>query len=301
MTKIKVRVVDTFTRDPHTGNPAGVIIDGKNLSEQQMLMIAREINLSETLFVLPSSKPEIDAKIRCFAPDRELQSCGHSIIAGFHSLAEEGMMGMSKNGKYNFRVDTQSGVVPMDVIKSDGSIVVMIETKPPILEKATQFKTELLRLLNIQLSDFDTGKTLSRNEYLFIALKRLHMLFTMKPNFFALGSFLSTRDIHGVCVYTAETVDRESVVHSRFFAPHLGINEDPVTCSIQSTLAVLLYENGVLPAQDGLCTFQAEQGDVAHRRGRVYVEMLVENKNPISIKVGGCAVTVMEGEMIIND
>ena len=113
--------------------------------------------------------------------------------------------------------------------------------------------------------------------------------------------FLTTHKLGGVCVYTTETIDRDSVVHSRFFAPHLGINEDPVTGSAHGPLAVLLFQNGLLNPKDGKCIFQGEQGDAIGRRGRVAVELSVDDDKPVSVQIGGNAVTVLDGEMIVQD
>jgi PhzF family phenazine biosynthesis protein len=301
MTTIKVRHVDTFSHTPQTGNPAGVVLDGHRVSEQQMASVARELNLPETAFVLTTARPEIDCKMRFFSPEREEQRFGHSAIAALHALAEEGLMGMSQTGSYTFRVDTPSGVLPFEVTKSDGPTTVSVIVAPPVLEKATQFKTDLIRLLNIQLSDFDNGKTIARNEVLYVGLKRLHLLFTLKPNQYALASFLASREIAGVCLFTTETVDRDSAVHSRFFTPHLASPEDPATCVTHASLALLLHEGGHLKPRDGRCLFQAEQGDAIGRRARIRVEMTLEEGRASSVKIGGNAVTVMRGEMIVND
>src|ERR1043166_3129360 len=87
MARIRVKHVDAFTTVAHTGNPAGVVLDGKDLSDRDMQGVAREMNLSETAFLLPSSSAEADARIRWFTPTTEVPLCGHGTIAGFHVLA----------------------------------------------------------------------------------------------------------------------------------------------------------------------------------------------------------------------
>ncbi|HZY10726.1 MAG TPA: PhzF family phenazine biosynthesis protein [Bacteroidota bacterium] len=300
MGKIKIKEVDAFTTIPQTGNPAGVVLEGKNLTEKQMQAIAREINLSETAFILPPTKQQADMRIRWFTPTMEVPLCGHATIASFHCMAEEGAYGMTKKGEYHFELETASGVLPVDVIKND-VITVMFGLKIPIFEKGQHFKIDLVRILNTPISDFDNRINIVRTDYLYVPIRRLHNLFTMKPNFLTMTNFLNTRKLRGVCIYTTETVDRESVVHSRFFAPNCGINEDPVTGSSHGPLAILLFEQGNLDVQDGRCIFQGEQGDPIGRRGRVKVELLVDNSKPVSVKIGGNAVTVLEGEMLLQD
>ncbi len=301
MTKIRIKHIDAFTVKPHTGNPAGVVLDGKGLSDQQMQRIAREMNLSETAFVLPPTRSDADLRLRWFTPTTEVPLCGHATVASFHSLAEEGRMGMAKEGIYNFQTETASGILPVIVTKDAGAISVMLGMKIPNFESANHLKIELVRVLNIEVRDFDNDLSLLREQYLYVPLKRLHTLFTMKPNFLLMAAFLDSRKLGGMCVYTPETIDRESVVHSRFFAPNCGINEDPVTGSAHGPLAILLFRSGMLDVRDGVCAFQCEQGDAIGRRGRVRVELVVEGKTPVAVKIGGRAVTVLEGDMVLDD
>jgi trans-2,3-dihydro-3-hydroxyanthranilate isomerase len=301
MNIIRIKHVDAFTETPFSGNPAGVVLDAKNLSESQMAAIAREMNLSETAFILPPSKLDADIRIRWFTPTVEVPLCGHATVASFHALAEEGKMGIEKNGEYHFRMETTAGILPLDITKEGDSITVMLGMKLPSLQSGTQQKIELVRLLNITQGEFDGAFPALRDKYLFVAVKRLHTLFTMKPNFVMMSYFLESRNLHGLCVFTTETVDRESKIHSRFFAPNDGINEDPVTGSSHAPLAVILYQNGIIKAQDGKCVFQGEQGDAIGRRGRVMVELSVDGEKPVSVKVGGKAVTIFEGDLKLNE
>ncbi|HEV8537659.1 MAG TPA: PhzF family phenazine biosynthesis protein [Bacteroidota bacterium] len=301
MARVKIKQVDSFTRVPHTGNPAGVVLEGKELTERQMQSIAREMNVSETAFLLPPTRQGADMRIRWFTPTMEVPICGHATVAAFHSLAEEERAGMVKAGKYEFALETASGVLPVSVEKEEGKISVMMGLKLHPTERTPQLKVDLVRLLNISPAEFESRIAITRSDYLLVPIKRLHTLFTMKPNLMNMIHFLSSRNLGGLCVFTTETIDRESVVHSRFFAPHRGINEDPVTGSAHGPLAVALYENGMLELKDGRCVFQGEQGDAIGRRGRVTVELNVDDNKPVSVKIGGSAVTVMEGDMVVDD
>lgn len=301
MEKIKIKQVDAFTSIPHTGNPAGVVVDGKDLSEKQMQAIAREMNASETAFVLPPAKTGADIRIRCFSPANEVLPCGHSTLAGFHALAEEGKNGMSKKGKFEFKLETHWGGTSVEVTKNDHSSSVMFGVKIPLYEKVTHYKVDLVRSLDISQGEFENRFPITRSDYLFVPVKRLHTLFTMKPNFLQMANLLGQRNLQGMCVFTTETVDRESTVHSRFFAPHNGINEDPVTGLMQGQLGVYLFDNGFLDITDGRSVFQAEQGDAMGRPGRVTIELNIDDHKPTSVKVGGNAVTVMDGTMVIHE
>src|SRR5436190_446857 len=119
MQRVTVHHIDVFTTVPNTGNPAAVIIEGKDLTEQQMQVIAREVNLSETAFLLPPSKREADLRIRWFTPTAEATHLGHATVASFHALMEKGKLGMTDKGRYTFRLETMGGILPIDVHKND--------------------------------------------------------------------------------------------------------------------------------------------------------------------------------------
>lgn len=302
MTKIRIKQVDAFTTVPHMGNPAGVVLEAKALSDEQMQVIARGMNLPETAFVLPALRADADLRLRWFTPAAEVPICGHATVASFHSLAEEGRLGMARKGKFEFAVESASGVLPVEVAKDEGGCIsVMLGLKIPTFERVNHSRAELVRILNVSQSEFDKRMTILRSDYLLVPVRRLHTLFAMKPNFLLMTNYLTQYKLRGMCVFTTETIERESVVHSRFFAPHTGINEDPVTGSAHGPLAVYLFESGLLNVENGRCVFQAEQGDAIGRRGRITVELCVENGKPVSLRIGGRAVTVLEGEMLLAE
>ncbi|MDH3252028.1 MAG: PhzF family phenazine biosynthesis isomerase, partial [Ignavibacteria bacterium] len=117
-----IRQVDAFTDVPHTGNPAGVVTRADGLTDVQMQSIAREMALSETVFVLSPTLPSADLRIRWFTPKCEVRLCGHATIAAFHALAEDGMSGMDRVGSHRFTVETLSGVLPVTVERSPDSV-----------------------------------------------------------------------------------------------------------------------------------------------------------------------------------
>jgi len=301
MNTIMIRQVDAFTTTPHTGNPAGIVLDAEGLSEPQMKSIAREMNLSETAFILPPSRPGADVRIRWFTPTVEVPLCGHATVASFHSLAEEKRLGMTGPGSYSFGLETATDVLPVVVEVGDGSSMVSLGLGLPEFEKVPHLKVDLVRLLGIPAVEFDNRVPILRNTYLYIFIKRLHTLFTLKPNFLNISTFLSSRNLSGLCVYTLETIDRESRVHSRFFAPNCGINEDPVTGSSHGPLGAILYDHGLLEASEGNVTFLGEQGDAIGRRGRVRVDVTGRDGKAVAVRIGGGAVTVLRGEMIVHE
>ncbi len=294
---IAVKQVDAFTETPMTGNPAGVVMNAEGLTDDQMQTIAREMSLSETSFVLPPTTPAANLRIRWFTPGVEVPLCGHATIAAFHALAEEGMYGMKGPGSYSFTVETKSGILPVTVEKSSGGIDVLFGLAVPEFVRAGQYKLDVMRILNISLEEFENRMPIVVARYLYVPVRRLHTIFSLKPNFFAMSQFLSNRNLAGLCVFTTETVDRTSAVHSRFFAPTLGINEDPVTGSANGPLGVYLYERGEIDAAGGVATIIGEQGDAIGRKGRVTIRLTVRGSEVESVQIGGRAVTILGGDL----
>ncbi len=299
--RITIKQVDAFTDTPLMGNPAGVVLHAQSLTDQQMQSIAREMAVPETAFILPTSKPDADLRIRWFSAETEVPLCGHATIASFHAMAEEGLHEMNEPGTYAFQVETLSGVLPVRVIKTVSHAEVFFGLPVPEFVRAGQYKLDIMRILNIRLEEFDPRLPIVMTNYLFVPVRRLHTIFAIKPNFFALSQLLANRKLLGVCVFTTETIERKSAVHSRFFAPNIGINEDPVTGSANGPLGVYLYEQGLLDdkiAGDSISII-GEQGDVMGRKGRVTIHLTIRNKAVTSVMVGGRAITTLEGEMII--
>jgi trans-2,3-dihydro-3-hydroxyanthranilate isomerase len=315
--RVHMKQVDAFTETPLTGNPAGVVIDATGLTDSEMQVIAREMSLPETAFILPTLTSGADLRIRWFSPTVEVPLCGHATIAAFHALAEEGIYGMSHDGAYRFTIETLSGLLPVTVEKSAERVDVWLGLNLPSFTRAGIQKLDVMRILNIKLDEFEARLSIVADKYLYVPIRRLHTIYALKPNLFAVSQFLSNRNLSGLCVFSTETVERTSSAHSRFFAPNLGINEDPVTGSANGPLGVYLFENGVLgeaeksqrlrgtvknnpPAEEEkLIAITTEQGDAIGRKGRVRVRLSVRGGQVTAVSIGGRAVTVLDGEMLI--
>jgi trans-2,3-dihydro-3-hydroxyanthranilate isomerase len=299
--KIAIKKVDAFTTVPLAGNPAGVVADAAHLSPAQMQLIAREMAVPETAFILPPSEPGADLRIRWFTPTTEVDLCGHATVASFHAMAEEGMHGMSDLGTYAFRLETRSGILPVTVEKRRDGITVFFGLPVPEFARASQFKLDLARLLDLPADEFESRMPIVMERYLYVPLRRLHALFTLKPNMQGLAQFLVNRGLHGLCAFTTETVEQDSAVHSRFFAPNEGIDEDPVPGSANGPLGVYLFERGEIEPLGNTATLVGEQGDAIGRPGRVTIQLALAGKRVASVQIGGRAVTVLEGELLVPE
>ncbi len=301
MKNYRLKHVNAFTLHPFSGNPAGVVLDAKGLTESEMQTLAREKNLPETAFILPPSTKGADLQIRWFTPTTEVALCGHATIASFHALAEEGLEGMSTQGQHYFKLQTKSGILAIRVEKNFQGTTVEFELPLPAFRLKKKLPQEFLRALGIVAADVDKRFAVVAERDLYIPVKTLKRLRALSPDFGALKRILIREKLLGVCLFTLETVDKASAVHSRFFAPAGGIDEDPVTGSTNGPLGVYLTQyvlpQGIAVASrelpDGRREFVGEQGFAMNRPGHVKIRVGGEVGKPKSVSIAGEAVTIM--------
>ncbi len=282
--------IDAFTDRPFQGNPAVVVPQADGLSDEQMQQIAREVNCSETAFVLASLQPEADFRLRWFTPTQEVDLCGHATVATLHALAQEGRFNLSRGVCQYLYIESRSGLLPVTVDWTEAQPWVWLTLPPCSLEAVAPVLTsELATILQFPPSN-PTAFVDSLNQDVLIEIPQLQQLHALSPDFIALAKLGKQQGWRGVCVYTTETVEPISSAHSRFFAPQSGIQEDPVTGSVSGPLALLLQKTAASPAQ----TWRFEQGDCLGRAGRLVVELKGETP-----KIRGQAVTVMRGEIYL--
>ncbi|HTY10291.1 MAG TPA: PhzF family phenazine biosynthesis isomerase [Bacteroidota bacterium] len=299
MKSLTVKHIDAFTAKPFAGNPAAVVLSGDGLTEKQMQDVAREMNLSETAFVLSPSTKNADVRIRWFTPSNEVALCGHATIASFHALAEEHSLGMQKNGSYPFRLETASGILDILVVKEKGKATVKFSLPMPHFNKNQHLKTDFKASLGMDEAGFDKRLPCVVSVNAYIPVRRLSDLYDLRPDFQLMKKMLARKKILGLCVFSTETIDRASTFHSRFFAPNDGIDEDPVTGSANGPLGVYMVEQGLVGKSDGAIEMIGEQGDIIGRAGRVKVEVRVEGGKPKSVAIVGSGVTVLEGALTL--
>lgn len=302
MKTFKIKHVDAFTTERFAGNPAGVVLDARGLTDAAMQKIARELNLSETAFVLPPTAKGAEIQIRWFTPEIEVPLCGHATVAGFHALAEEGMHGMKKPGSHYFRVQTKSGILGVLVDKKYSGTIVEFQLPLPRFQVQKHVPAPLIESLGIRSSDVHHDLPFVKQSYLYLPVKKLAMMRKLQPDISRLHKILKATHTLGISVFTLQTIDRSSAVHSRFFAPEAGIVEDPVTGSANGPLGVYLYQYAIardypvasFVMPDGRIEFIGEQGDEINRKGRVKIRLRVTGHGVKQVSIAGEAVTIMD-------
>jgi trans-2,3-dihydro-3-hydroxyanthranilate isomerase len=301
MRNYRLKHVDAFTTHPFAGNPAGVVLDARGLTDTEMQTVARENNLSETAFILPATVKSADLQIRWFTPTREVPLCGHATIASFHALAEEGLEGMSTQGQHYFKLQTKSGILSVRVEKNFQGTTVEFQLPLPKFRVKKSVERLMLDALGLRKTDLDSRLPIVVDSYLYIPVKSLKSMKALEPNF-ALLLESSRRDkVLGICLFTLETYEKNASVHSRFFAPAVGINEDPVTGSANGPLGMYLWKYGLakgLPVRcrqlaDGKTEFIGEQGNEMGRAGHVKIRIAASDRQVEGLSIAGEAVTMM--------
>jgi trans-2,3-dihydro-3-hydroxyanthranilate isomerase len=296
MPRYPILQVDAFTETPLAGNPCAVIFDADGLDDGEMLALAREMNLSETAFVMGSS--QADYKARYFTPAEEIPFAGHPTIAVTHALIETGRLAV-ESGRHSLRLELSIGLITVDVQSRVGGapLIVMNQPKPRFL--ATYTAAEVMPSFGLRAEDTLDGhpiRTVSTGTpQLMIPVRGLETLRRARldiPSYQALkarGDFFSP---HLFCLGGATE-------KGRTFARHFGVPpdtpEDPFTGSATGGMAAYLWRYELIDRPH----FIAEQGHWMGRPGEAYVEVVGTRPAIRSIRVGGAAVTVFQGELAL--
>lgn len=260
---LKIVQVDAFAATPFSGNPAAVCVLPEAQEERWMQNVAMEMNLSETAFLVR----QVDGfNLRWFTPAAEVALCGHATLASAHVLWEDGHLKLDQQARFH----THSGLLTAD---RRGSLIEMDFPATP--EKTTDAPPGLLEALGV------TATYIGKNQFDYLVeVDSEEAVRTLKPNF----TLLLTIPVRGVMVTSrASTAGFDFV--SRFFAPKVGVNEDPVTgsahCCLTPFWAKRLGKNEMIGYQ------ASARGGVVHVR-----------TNGDRVFLGGQAVTVLRGELV---
>jgi PhzF family phenazine biosynthesis protein len=290
---IPVAIVDAFTRTAGHGNRAGVVVEASGLDDGAMRTVARAVAASETAFVLPSDG---GVKLRYFSPATEVDFCGHATVATFHLLVERGTL----KAKGRYPLETAAGRLEVEIEPADGTSRVWIATpRHPWTESPIPID-DLLRLLGGRRDMLDARLPVQRSgPKLYVPLARRDDLWALAPRWDELVEAGQVHGVRGVLAFTREAAEPGHVVQSRFFAPAMGVREDPVTGSANGPLGEYLVLHGVLalPHEGGTVRARAEQGDAMGKPGRADLEVTGAPGRVESCRVGGVAVTVMDGTL----
>jgi len=297
---LRVYQVDAFTATKFAGNPAAVVSDADALSSDEMQAIAREMNCSETAFLLSPVSDDHDIWVRYFTPTSEVPICGHATIAAHYVRATE----VGAFAARRVRAKTGAGILPVDIepVGRDFAVTMTqgaVQFAPPLRERQL---AELLEALGLDRDDLDprcppqivsTG-----HSKVLVGLKTVADVDQLRPDLATLQSLSIALGCNGYFAF-AFTRESSALTYGRMFAPAIGINEDPVTGNANGPLGAYLVEHHLVDAIDDRFEFTARQGDALGRPGSMRVAVTVKDAHPISVAVTGRAVIVFSTELIL--
>jgi trans-2,3-dihydro-3-hydroxyanthranilate isomerase len=304
--------LDVFTDRAFYGNPLAVFPEAKGLTDEEMQKIAREMNLSETVFVLSSQEENALRRLRIFTPARELPMAGHPVVGTWNALARAGIVPVPEGGSGWTRISQELsiGVLPVDIEFKDGepAQVVMTQGKFETHGEVTEAfeRAEIERALGLATEDIDERLPIevvsTGFPILVVPVRTLAALSRCRVNA-ALLSEAYTRAGASLCyAFTRETREGSpSQAHARSFVPDAGIPEDPATGGAAGPLAAYLVNHDALAIEpdDGVFRFRIEQGDFMERPSRINVEVKGGRGAAIEhVRVGGSAVMVARGRLM---
>jgi trans-2,3-dihydro-3-hydroxyanthranilate isomerase len=303
---------DVFTDRAFCGNPLAVFPEADEIDSDVMMRIAREMNLSETVFVLKSKSDDVLRRLRIFTPMREIPFAGHPIVGTWTCLAQEGVVPLPDGGDGWQRIfhEVGIGVLPVDIQFKDGRPVqvVMTQGKFEILDEIddAQEQAEVARALGLAREDLDESLPIqvitTGLSCLAVPIRSLADLRDCRVNTSLLSEIYTRHGGTGCHAFTRETLEvGASRAHARFFAPADNIPEDPATGSACGALGGYLVHHGALSLEreDGRYKFVIEQGDFIHRPSRINLNVKGEAGRVEEVKVGGPAVLVARGEVVV--
>jgi trans-2,3-dihydro-3-hydroxyanthranilate isomerase len=311
MPSYKFIQLDVFTDRAFCGNPLAVFPDAEGITDEQMQQIAREMNLSETVFVLPSEKENVLRRLRIFTPNSELPFAGHPIVGTWNCLACEGVVPPPEGGGgwVSIKHEVGIGVLPVDIEFRDGepTRVVMTQGKFEIRGEIDDGheQADIARALGLAREDLDESLPIQAvstgNTMLLVPIRSLADLGHCRPNQNLLDEIFARSEVlsggTGCYAFTRETIEVGAArAHARFFVG-MNIGEDPATGSAAGPLGGYLVHHNAsrVDPVDGVYKFVIEQGDFINRPSRIELEVKGAPGKVEEVRVGGASVVVARG------
>lgn len=301
--KLRYHLVDVFTDCIFGGNQLAVFTNGRGLTSTTMQAIANEFNLSETTFVLPPEDSAHDYRVRIFTPITELPMAGHPTIGTAYVLARDHMIERNEH-ESQILFEEEVGVIPVSIQYrgDDPSIIRMTQPLPVfgsifpdvnLIADMLSIEPEAIADTNLPLQSVSCGVP-----FLFVPVRDLDAIRRIRLRREVWERVLRDFEAPHMFVFTRETVNEDATVHSRMFAPALGIAEDPATGGASGPLGCYLVHHKAVPVNRTTAIVN-EQGFEMGRPSIIHIEIDTEEDKIISVRVGGTCCSVGEGMLEI--
>lgn len=294
--------LDVFTDTVFGGNPLAVLTDARGLSDDEMMRITREFNLSETVFVFPPENPAHTARVRIFTPGSELPFAGHPTVGTAFLLVATGVV-RAQEGEARVVLEEGVGPVPVTVRVQNGAPVTAqltaaqlpeVRRGPPDVPPASEIAT----VLGVNADAIGAGALAPAAvscgvPYLLVPLHDQGPVTHARFDVGAWERSVAPGWAHAIYLFDGSAAERGQPIRARMFAPHLGIGEDPATGSAAATLAgYLALASGT---RDGTLTWRVDQGVEMGRPSLLEPSADMRDGAVTAVRVAGSAVLVSEG------
>ena len=303
MRKLRYHLVDVFTERAFGGNQLAVCTDGRDLSSELMQAIAKEFNLSETTFVLPPVDASNNYRVRIFTPSSELPMAGHPTVGTSFILARERMLEVGGD-ETAIKLEEGVGTIPVQLNFKDGQPDLIWMQQPlPKFGPRLEDVRGVAEMLSIAPDDIEESLPIEVVScgvpFLYVPLKSLQAARSIRFRLDVWEKLLGNLGVSEVFVFTKETELDGSSVHSRMFAPALGIREDPATGAASGPLGCYLVRHKVLPTSQR-SEFTSEQGIEMGRPSIIKIVIEQEAGEISRVRIGGHCVFMGEGHLEIE-
>lgn len=289
MKLIKVYHYDAFSKKPNKGNPAGVVLNGDDLTETEMQDVAFKVGFNETAF--PISSDRADLRIRYFSPKQEMELCGHATMATIYALKTNGWL----ENKTELTIETNVGVLPIRITKNEQKeIHITMKQALPQFKKFEGSRYDLAKAIGIEEVDFDDELPIMYGSTgawtLLIPIKSLDIFNKMEPNNKVFSSILNEIPNASVHPFCLESYYEEADMHGRHFSSTFsGTIEDPVTGTASGVMGAY-FAKYIKKESDMPINLIVEQGQEMNKDGHMIVNVAENNE----IEITGNAVYVDE-------
>ncbi|HYX91712.1 MAG TPA: PhzF family phenazine biosynthesis protein [Myxococcaceae bacterium] len=295
---------DVFTDRPFGGNPLAVFPDARGLPEALMQQVARELNLSETVFVLPPERPEHSRRLRIFTPAAELPFAGHPTVGTAAVLADIGVLGTPTDGPIEIVLEEKVGPVAVRVERRAGAPTAAVLTAPRRPERGPLSidRPQIAKVLGLPAAalaeaPWAPAAYSAGVAFLFIPVRDAPALASATVDVGTWRDALANSWAPELYVLTMEDWQRGREIRARMFAPRMGNVEDPATGAAAAALPGFLASNQTLP--DGRAQWTIRQGEEMGRASRIALEADIAAGRPTAVRVGGSSVMMSRGTLML--
>ena len=297
---------DVFTGDPLTGNQLAVFLDGRGLTTDRMQAVAREMNFSESTFILPAETPGTDVRMRIFTPATEMPMAGHPTIGSTFALAHTGVI---RPGAPRFVFGLGVGPVPVD-LEWEGSrlrFAWMTQLNPtfgpallgPPLEARDAVAAAMGLGAGDLVSDLPVQQVSCGVPFLMVPIRSREAVDRAMSDSSAFRRLATSTGIDlPIFLFAISPPGSPETVYSRMFAPEFGIIEDPATGGASGPLGCYLVRHRLVSG-DAARRIISLQGVAMGRPSRIHVSIASRAGEIAEVKVGGEAVLVASGELLV--